>query len=110
MASPLNLIGLPMDCERSLVAPNHRTARRSIPRTAHMHRWVAGAACVCALALPFTVAWVRDGAAESRTALTETESRTALTATTSHAITPAIVHVPVRTGDRSADVEYAGMM
>ena len=49
----------PMDCERSLVGPNHPIARRALGRTAHTNRWLAGAACVCAFSLPLTVAWVR---------------------------------------------------
>lgn len=90
-----------MDCERSLVGPNHPIARRALGRTAHTNRWLAGAACVCAFSLPLTVAWVRDGSAESRSALT---------ATTNHVVTPLRVQFPVRTGERVGDVVDAATM
>lgn len=89
-----------MDCERSLVGPNQHTARRSIARS-RVHRWLAGVACVCAFALPFTVAWVRDGSAESRIALA---------ASTSHAVGPVVARLPGQTDDRTVDVAHAASM
>jgi len=101
LASPLKWNLPPMDCERSLVVPNQQRSHHSLARTGRVHRWLAGAACVCAFALPFTVAWVKDGTAESRASLTaeSTVSR------------PAIARLPQQTGSNHAvDAAHAASM
>jgi hypothetical protein len=67
-----------------------------------MHRWVAGAACLCAFSLPFTVAWVRDGSAA--------ESRTHLAATTTHVMTSGVTRLPGHTADSTGDLGHAASM
>jgi hypothetical protein len=66
-----------------------------------MHRWLTAAACVCAFALPFTVAWVRDGSAESRAVLT---------ASASHVATPVVARLPSQAANHAVDGTHAASM
>ena len=54
--------------------------------------WLGAAACLCAFALPFTVAWVRDGSAESRIAPVASASAAA----------PVVLRLPVHADGGSA--------
>ena len=68
----------------------------------HVHRWLGVVACLCAFALPFTVAWVRDGSAESRIAPV---------ASASHAsAAPVVLRLPGHADGRSLDVPHAVSM